>query len=65
MQDNAGALSFSNNGSGLWTSNNGLWSFDQSTGQLALSAVPEPSAFAALAGLGALGLASQRRRRRA
>ena len=65
VQDNAGALSFSNNGSGLWTSNTGGWSFDQSTGQLALSAVPEPSAFAALAGLGALGLASQRRRRRA
>jgi autotransporter-associated beta strand protein len=29
-----------------------------------VSAVPEPSTFAALAGLGALGLASQRRRRR-
>jgi hypothetical protein len=28
------------------------------------SAIPEPSAFAALAGLGALGLAATRRRRR-
>ena len=64
VQDNAGGLTFTNNGSGLWTSNTGLWSFDQSTGQLALTAVPEPSTFAALAGLGALGLASQRRRRR-
>jgi trimeric autotransporter adhesin len=39
-------------------------SYTQSTGQLSVTAVPEPSAFAALAGLGALGFASLRRRSR-
>ncbi|MBC8011081.1 MAG: autotransporter-associated beta strand repeat-containing protein [Burkholderiales bacterium] len=40
------------------------WSFNHSDGVLGLtvSAIPEPSAFAALAGLGALGLAAIRRR---
>ncbi len=64
VQDDAGALTFSHNGSGLWTSGDSLWSFDQSTGQLALTAaVPEPSTFAALTGLGALAWVSVRRRR--
>jgi autotransporter-associated beta strand protein len=39
--------------------------FDSSTGFISITAIPEPSAFAALAGLGALGLAGLRRRRRA
>ncbi len=41
------------------------WSFNHSTGDLFFTAIPEPSAFAALAGLGALGFAALRRRRRA
>ena len=47
--------------------NTSIWSFniDQTAKTLSItSAIPEPSAFAALAGLGALGFASQRRRRR-
>ena len=42
------------------TGNKDIW-----LGQLTVTAIPEPSAFAALAGLGALGLAASRRRRRA
>lgn len=65
VQDNAGVLTFTNNGSGLWTSNNTLWSFDQATGDLTLAAVPEPATVAALAALDALGFAVIRRRRSA
>ncbi len=54
--------SFTDAGGGLYTF--GDWSFSTATGALSLAPVPEPSAFAALAGLGALGFASQRRRRR-
>jgi|GEM_PF-7110909 PEP-CTERM putative exosortase interaction domain/autotransporter-associated beta strand repeat len=54
---------FANVGGGLFEFGN--WSFDTTNGLLSLSAapIPEPSALAALAGLGALGLASLRRRR--
>ena len=65
VQDNAGLLTFTNNGSGLWTSDNGRWSFDQGTGALTLAAIPEPATCAALAALGVLGFAAVRRRRRA
>jgi autotransporter-associated beta strand protein len=42
------------------------WTFSETTGVLSsVSAIPEPSSFAVLAGLGALGAASLRRRRRA
>ena len=60
--------SFTNDG-GTWTLTSGaqLLTFTQSTGDLAFSAsaIPEPSTYAALAGLTALGLAAYRRRRRA
>lgn len=56
------------NSSGVWTRVEGLnsWSFTQATGQLDLtvSAIPEPSAFAAFAGLGMLGVVAVRRRPR-
>ena len=48
---------------GVWA--NGNYSFSELTGQLTYSAVPEPSSFALLGGLGALGLVAVRRRRRA
>ena len=45
--------------------NNLLFTLDQSTGYLSVAtAIPEPSTYAALAGLGALGLALLRRRQR-
>lgn len=61
------SISFSNNGSGLWAgmaTNGQTVSFNQATGVLSFSAVPEPSALA----LGAVGVAgvwmAVRRRRR-
>ena len=61
--------SLTNNGLGFAPGvNTSIWSFsiDETAKTLSItSAVPEPSAFAALAGLGALGFASLRRRRRA
>jgi autotransporter-associated beta strand protein len=56
------ATLFTNSGGGSYTFGDN-WSFSTLTGTL--TAVPEPSTFAALAGLGALGFAAQRRRRRA
>ncbi len=54
------------NDAGIWslTDGNNLWSFSQSTGTLSLQVIPEPSSFAALAGLSMLGFAASRRRRR-
>ena len=62
--------SLTNNGLGFAPGvNTSIWSFaiDETAKTLSITAaaVPEPSTFAALAGLGALGFASQRRRRRA
>lgn len=50
----------------VWTNGTGF-SFSEATGLLSYTAssIPEPSAFAALAGLGSLGLGLLRRRRRA
>ncbi len=49
-----------------WSAISGGWQYDfaNSTGDLTITAVPEPSTLAALAGLAALGLAGARRRRR-
>ncbi len=47
-----------------FSSNNYNFSLDVATGILTAQVIPEPSAFAALAGLGALGFAASRRRRR-
>ena len=54
---------YNNLGGGIWS--NGQFEFSTLTGALTLAAVPEPSAFAALAGLAGLGFAGLRRRRRA
>lgn len=53
-------------GSG-WTASSPSWNyaFDKISGDLTISAVPEPSSVAALAGMAGLGLAGLRRRRRA
>lgn len=48
---------------GVWTLGN--YSFSEATGILTYAAVPEPSSFAALAGLGALLITASRRRRSA
>ncbi|MGE9294264.1 MAG: PEP-CTERM sorting domain-containing protein, partial [Puniceicoccales bacterium] len=50
-----------------WTGSNGEYSFDfsQATGLLTISAIPEPSTMALLAGVAGLGLAVARRFRRA
>ncbi len=50
----------------VWTGSSGgfAFSFDEADGVLTVSAIPEPSAFAALAGLAGLGLVGARRRRR-
>ena len=60
---NFGVAGFSNMGGGIWS--DGVLEFDTASGILEVTAVPEPSAFAALAGLGGLGFAALRRRRRA
>jgi autotransporter-associated beta strand protein len=63
VQDNSGALTFINNGSGIWTSNDGRWSFTQATGTLALTGnIPEPATIALIGGLGILVYAVLRRR---
>jgi autotransporter-associated beta strand protein len=56
-----------NNNSGIWTgTSDGFdFTFTQSSGDLLISAVPEPSAFALLAGLAGIGYVGLRRRRRA
>ncbi len=58
--------SFTNN-SGIWSASSGGfdWTFTESTGDLLVTAVPEPSTWAALAGLAGLGFAASRRRRQA
>ncbi len=50
-----------------WSALSASWNydFDYTTGELLISAVPEPSSFAALAGLGAIAWAVGGRRRRA
>jgi hypothetical protein len=52
---------------GIWTgddlTNNLHFVFTQSTGDLVVTAIPEPSAYAAMAGLGMIGVALYRRRR--
>ena len=52
---------------GIWTvndtANNLTFTFTESTGYLAVTAIPEPSAFAVFGGFGALGLVLYRRRR--
>ncbi len=50
----------------IWNGVSGAFafSFDETSGVLSVSAVPEPSAFAALAGLTVLGVVASRRRRR-
>jgi hypothetical protein len=55
------------NSSGTWTGNIGGtdFSYVESTGALGVSAIPEPSTFAALAGAAILGLTVLRRRRNA
>ncbi len=61
-------LSLTNSGgiwSGLDSSNNLVFTFSIDTGDLVVSPIPEPSTFAALAGLAAFGLCATRRRRRA
>jgi autotransporter-associated beta strand protein len=59
-----GALSAS---SGVWSGTYGAssYSFSELTGDLTVSAVPEPSTWAAIAGLAGLGFAASRRRRKA
>jgi len=61
---NPGALV---NALGIWTVNdtvnNLTFTFTESTGYLSVTAIPEPSAYAALAGAGMIGLALYRRRR--
>jgi autotransporter-associated beta strand protein len=49
----------------VWSGSEGLHSFNfnQTTGNLVVTAVPEPSSFAVLAGMGALGFVASRRRR--
>jgi autotransporter-associated beta strand protein len=49
--------------SGTDAGNTVTFSFDQTSGDLTVSAIPEPSAFAMLAGFSTLGLAAFRRRR--
>lgn len=53
---------------GVWTGSNLAgtygYSFTESNGEFTVTAIPEPSAYAALAGFGVIGLAIYRRRRR-
>ncbi|MFA6962725.1 MAG: hypothetical protein WC205_18360 [Opitutaceae bacterium] len=58
---------FTSSGGNLWTYDNGegvALTFDQNTGVLSVTAVPEPASFAALAGLLSLSLTYMRRRKR-
>lgn len=58
--------SFDNQGGGLWTTNlDGLaYAFSEATGYLSITAVPEPSAVAILAGAGVLAFVGVYRRRK-
>jgi len=49
---------------GVWTGLDGdtSFSFDQGSGVLSISVIPEPATYAALAGLAALALCLRRRR---
>jgi autotransporter-associated beta strand protein len=58
--DTSGAQTFVNSGGGLWSSAG--YVFNETTGSLTSTAIPEPSSLAALAGLAALGCAGRRRR---
>lgn len=68
MAVNVGSVSLVNT-LGVWQATNGAgtfnYSFAESTGDLSVTAIPEPAAFASLAGFGALGLALYRRRKAA
>ena len=48
---------------GLWTSNDGQFTFSETTGVLTLAAIPEPAACAVLLGVGVLGVVARKRRR--
>jgi autotransporter-associated beta strand protein len=61
LVDVSGLQLFVDNGSGIW--NSADYTFSQATGTLSI--IPEPSSFAALAGLAGLGLVGLRRRKRA
>ncbi|MFA6288883.1 MAG: PEP-CTERM sorting domain-containing protein [Opitutaceae bacterium] len=52
---------FTDNGGGLWT--DGSYQFDEGTGVLSMTAIPEPSICAMLAGVLALGAVVRRRSR--
>lgn len=63
---NVGSVSLSGS-LGTWTGSNLAgtygYSFVESTGEFAVTAIPEPSAYAALAGFGVIGVVLYRRRR--
>lgn len=54
-----------NEAGNVWTSGDGLASFSELTGQLTVTAVPEPSSFALLGGAASLALVIGSRRKRA
>lgn len=54
-----------NEAGNVWTSGDGLASFSELTGQLTVTAVPEPSSFALLGGAASLALVIVSRRKRA
>lgn len=61
LVDLGGAQTFVNSGGGLWSSQD--YVFNELTGTLSTSAIPEPASFAVLLGLATLGAAGRRRRR--